>query len=253
MILNDQLEQARALAREYQEIFGKENYFIELQDHGLMEEKKCGPELIRIARELDIPLVVTNDLHYVDAADAEMHDILLCIQTGKLRSDPNRMRFANDQFYLKTEEEMARLFPDYPEAMENTLRIADRCNVDFTFGTLYMPQYQVPEGDTLVSYLRRLCEDGLQRRYPVITPEIRQRMEYELDIIISLDFPGYFLIVWDMINYARKQGISVGPGRGSAAGSVVAYCLGITDIDPLKYDLLFERFLNPETCYAAGY
>lgn len=246
LILNDQLEQARALASEYQEIFGKNNYFIELQDHGLLEEKKCGPELIRIARELDIPLVVTNDLHYVDAADAEMHDILLCIQTGKLRSDPNRMRFANDQFYLKTEEEMSRLFPDYPEAVENTLRIAERCNVEFTFGTLYMPQYQVPEGDTLVSYLRRLCEEGLQRRYPVITPEIRQRMEYELDIIISLDFPGYFLIVWDMINYARKNGISVGPGRGSAAGSVVAYCLGITDIDPLKYDLLFERFLNPE-------
>ena len=246
LILNDQLEQAKALAKEYQEIFGKDNYFIELQDHGLIEEKKCIPELIRIAKELDIPLVVTNDLHYVDAADSEMHDILLCIQTGKLRSDPNRMRFANDQFYLKTEEEMARLFPDYPEAMENTLKIAERCNVDFTFGTLYMPQYQVPEGYDLVSYLRELCEEGLYRRYPEVTPEIRKRFEYELDIIISLDFPGYFLIVWDMINYAREQGISVGPGRGSAAGSVIAYCLGITDIDPLKYNLLFERFLNPE-------
>jgi len=246
LILNDQLQQARELAKEYQEIFGKDNYFIELQDHGLIEEKKCAPELIRIAKELEIPLVVTNDLHYVDAEDAEMHDILLCIQTGKLRSDPNRMRFANDQFYMKTEEEMARLFPECPEAISNTVKIAERCNVDFSFGTLYMPQYQVPEGYDLVSYLRELCEQGLQRRYPVITPEIRKRMEYELDIIISLDFPGYFLIVWDMINYAREQGISVGPGRGSAAGSVVAYCLGITDIDPLKYDLLFERFLNPE-------
>ncbi|MDO4732599.1 MAG: DNA polymerase III subunit alpha, partial [Bacillota bacterium] len=246
LILSEQLQQARELAREYQEIFGKENYFIELQDHGLIEEKKCAPELIRIAKELDIPLVVTNDLHYVDAADAEMHDILLCIQTGKLRSDPNRMRFANDQFYMKTEEEMARLFPECPEAISNTVKIAERCNVNLSFGTLFMPRYQVPKGYDLVSYLRELCEQGLQKRYPIITPEIRKRMEYELDIIVSLDFPGYFLIVWDMINYARENGISVGPGRGSAAGSVVAYCLGITDIDPLKYDLLFERFLNPE-------
>ena len=246
LLLNDQYEEAKATAAEYRDIFGPDNYFIELQDHGLAEEKKAMPQIIRIAKELNIPMVVTNDLHYVDAKDAEMHDILLCIQTGKLRSDQNRMRFANDQFYLKTEEEMAKLYPDYPEAMENTVKIAERCNVDFTFGKLFMPNYVVPEGYTLETYLRHLCEEGLKERYPVITEEIRQRLEYELDVIIKLDFPGYFLIVWDMINYARQHGISVGPGRGSAAGSVVAYCLHITDIDPLRYDLLFERFLNPE-------
>jgi len=246
LLLNGLYEDAKAKAAEYRDIFGADNFFIELQDHGLAEEAKSMPQLIRIARELNIPMVVTNDLHYVDAKDAEMHDILLCIQTGKLRSDQNRMRFANDQFYLKTEEEMAKLYPEVPEAIENTVKIAERCNLDFTFGTLFMPQYPLPEGYDLVSYLRHLCEEGLKRRYPVITEEIRARLEYELDIIIKLDFPGYFLIVWDMINFARTNGISVGPGRGSAAGSVVAYCLGITDIDPLRYDLLFERFLNPE-------
>ncbi len=246
LILSGQSAEAQALAEEYRQIFGPEHYFIELQNHGLAEELQALPELVRIAKALEIPLVATNDIHYVDANDAAMHDILLCIQTGKLRSDENRMRFANDQFYLKTESEMAALFPEQPEALANTLKIAERCQVDFDFGRLYMPDYQTPPGYDLPGYLRRLCEEGLARHYDPITPEIRQRMDYELSVINNLDFPGYFLIVWDMISYARQQGISVGPGRGSAAGSLVAYCLGITDIDPSKYDLLFERFLNPE-------
>ena len=245
-IINGQLQQARDLAREYKDIFGPENFFIELQDHGLSEEKLCQPQLVAIAQELDLGLVATNDLHYVDAADSQMHDILLCIQTGKLRSDENRMRFANDQFYLKTEEEMRALFSAWPQALENTVKIAERCQVSFHFGDLFMPDYRVPPGYDLNSYLHKLVADGLARRYDPITPELRERMEYELDIISRLNFPGYFLIVWDMINYARQQGISIGPGRGSAAGSIVAYALGITDIDPIRWNLLFERFLNPE-------
>ncbi len=245
-ILSGDLEGAKSIAKEYLDIFGPDHYFIEIQNHGLREELICIPHLLRIADELSLKVVATNDLHYVDASDAEMHDILLCIQTGKIRSDENRMRFANDQFYLKTEQEMAALFPDRPDALANTLEIAQRCQVDFEFGKLYMPNYQVPPGYDLQSYLRHLCQEGLNRLYQPVTPEIQERMEYELSIINRLDFPGYFLIVWDMINYARQQGISVGPGRGSAAGSIVAYCLGITNIDPLKYDLLFERFLNPE-------
>ena len=245
LLLAGDYEGARDLAAEYKDIFG-ENFYIELQNHGLEQELRINPQLIQIARELDIKPVATNDLHYVDAADADMHDILLCIQTGKIRSDENRMRFPNDQFYLKTEEEMTKLFPDCPEALANTVYVADQCNVEFQFDKLFMPNYVVPEGHDLKSYLHQLCVEGLQRRYNPITPEIRARMDYELNIIETMDFPGYFLIVWDMINFARTSGISVGPGRGSAAGSIVAYCLGITDIDPLKYDLLFECFLNPE-------
>ncbi|MEG1538140.1 MAG: DNA polymerase III subunit alpha, partial [Clostridiales bacterium] len=245
-ILSGNIEGAKKLAREYQQIFGEHNYFIEIQNHGLKEELICIPQLINIADELSLPLVATNDLHYVDAADADMHDILLCIQTGKIRSDQNRMRFANDQFYLKTEAEMAALFPNRPDALANTLEIAQRCDVNFEFNKLYMPHYEVPTGYDLQSYLRYLCEQGIARLYDPLTAEIKERMEYELSIINRLDFPGYFLIVWDMINFARQNGISVGPGRGSAAGSIVAYALGITDIDPLRYDLLFERFLNPE-------
>ena len=245
LLIEGDYDGALALAKEYQEIFG-ENYYIEIQNHGIPEELAVLPNLLKIARELGIKPVATNDLHYVDKADSAIHDILLCIQTGKTRSDENRMRFFNDSFYLKTEEEMAELFPECPEALENTLYIAEQCNVDFTFGTLFMPNYIPPEGHDLRSYLRELCEDGLKRRYDPVTPEVRERFEYELGIIEKMDFPGYFLIVWDMINFARSEGISVGPGRGSAAGSVIAYCLGITDIDPLRYDLLFERFLNPE-------
>ncbi|NLF80392.1 MAG: DNA polymerase III subunit alpha, partial [Clostridia bacterium] len=245
LLLSGDYQGAKAKAAEYREIFG-DDYYIELQNHGLNEELHINPQLLQIASELGIEPVATNDLHYVSAADADMHDILLCIQTGKIRSDEKRMRFPNKQFYLKTEEEMAALFPDCPQALANTLKIAEQCNVEFEFGRLFMPHYQVPEGHTMSSYLRILCEEGLACRYQPVTPDIKARLDYELEIIERTDFPGYFLIVWDLIKYAREAGISVGPGRGSAAGSIVAYSLGITDIDPLKYDLLFERFLNPE-------
>ncbi|MCL2496706.1 MAG: DNA polymerase III subunit alpha, partial [Clostridiales bacterium] len=246
LILMGRNDEAKALATAYKELFGADNFFIELQDHGLEEELRATPVLVQLARELDIALVATNDFHYVHAADADMHDILLCIQTGKIRSDENRMRFANDQFYLKSEEEMATLFRAWPEALENTAKIASRCNVEFEFGQLYLPDYEVPAGYDLQSYLRRLCEDGLERRYGAAGAELRPRLDFELEAINKMGFPGYFLITWDMINYARQNGISVGPGRGSAAGSLVAYCLGITNVDPIKYGLLFERFLNPE-------
>ena len=245
-ILSGERDRAWELATMYRDIFGRDNFFIEIQDHGIPEERQCLPVLTEMAEQLGIGLVATNDLHYVDARDAEMHDILLCIQTGKLRSDENRMRFANDQFYLKTEEEMRKLFAKWPAAIDNTLAIAERCQVEFEFGKLYMPVYEVPAGHDLQSYLREMVEAGLHRRYAVVTDELVARMNYELDVINRLDFPGYFLIVWDMIEFARKNGISVGPGRGSAAGSLVAYCLGITNIDPIRWGLLFERFLNPE-------
>ncbi len=245
LILAGDMDGARKMAAEYKSIFG-DDYYLELQNHGLSEELRVNPVLVELSQELDIELVATNDLHYVNQTDAEMHDILLCIQTGKIRSDENRMRFPNDQFYLKTEAEMIALFPKWPEALANTTKVAEKCNVDFEFDKLFMPDYEVPEGYNLTSYLRHLCEQGLRQKYAEITPQIKERLDYELDVINKMDFPGYFLIVWDMINYARQQGISVGPGRGSAAGSIVAYCLGITDIEPLQYDLLFERFLNPE-------
>ncbi len=246
LLLDGRKDEAYQLALQYSDIFGKDNYFIEIQNHGMEEEKKVMPMLVKLADDLELPLVATNDLHYVQAEDAAMHDILLCIQTGKKRADENRMRFPNDNFYLKTGEEMAALFKQWPQALENTLKIAERCNVNFEFGKLYLPRYQVPDGYNLCSYLRYLCNEGLQKRYNPVPDKTQKRMDYELDVIENMDFPGYFLIVWDMINYAKTNGISVGPGRGSAAGSLVAYCLGITDIDPIKYDLLFERFLNPE-------
>ena len=246
LIIQDRIEDAKKLVLEYQEIFGKGNYYLELQNHGLPEELKVNPVLAKIGKEYGIPLVCTNDIHYVEKSDANMHDILLCIQTGKIRDEENRMRFPNNEFYLKTEEEMSALFPEYPEALENTLVIAERCNVDFTFGELYLPNYEVPEGYDLHSYLIELCEEGFRKKYPDATEEVRKRLEYELGIIKQTGFSGYFLIVWDMINYARKSNIYVGPGRGSAAGSIVAFVLGITNIDPIRWGLLFERFLNPE-------
>lgn len=246
LLLQNRPEDAKKLAARYLEIFGRGNYFIEIQDHGIEEEIQVLPQLKQLARELDIPLVATNDLHYVSKEDAKMHDILLCIQTGKTRDDENRMRFACDQFYLKTEEEMAALFGDCPEALENTVKIAERCNVDFHFGDLYLPRYEVPEGYDLHSYLVYLCQEGKKRRYPQVDQVVEERLNFELDIIKRMGFSGYFLIVWDMINHARECGIPVGPGRGSAAGSIVAYVLSITNIDPIRYNLLFERFLNPE-------
>ena len=246
-LLDNDKEQAYAIAEEYLEIFDRDHYFIELQDHGLDEQRLTNPQLIQLARDLNIGLVCTNDCHYINREDSEWHDILLCVQTGRLLSDPMRMRFANSEFYLKSPEEMQQLFGEYPEALANTVRIAERCQVNLDkHEKVDLPVVQVPDGYDLETYLRFLCEEGIKKRYPEVTPELRERLEYELDIIISMRFPGYFLIVWDLINFCHQNGIRVGPGRGSAAGSLVAYSLGITNIDPIRYKLIFERFLNPE-------
>ncbi|NHM28316.1 DNA polymerase III subunit alpha [Desulfofundulus sp. TPOSR] len=245
-LLAGEKEKAVEAAALYQDIFGRGNFFLELQDHGLPEQRKVNRELLRLHREMNIPLVVTNDVHYVMKEHAEMQDILLCIQTGKSVDDPSRMKFDSQELYLKSEEEMARLFGELKEAMENTRLIAERCNVELSFGQIHLPHYEVPPGHTVDSYLEQLCLEGVRRRYGEITEPVRQRLEYELKVIRQMGYSAYFLIVWDFIHYARQQGIPVGPGRGSAAGSLVAYVLGITNLDPLKYGLLFERFLNPE-------
>ncbi|HPO04222.1 MAG TPA: DNA polymerase III subunit alpha [Bacillota bacterium] len=245
-LLNDDYAGAKKEALELLDIFGRGNFYLELQNQGLEEEYKILPYMKQLRRETDIPLVATNDVHYVNRKDAAAHDILLCIQTAKNVEDQDRMRFPNDQFYLKSEEEMERLFADTPEAIENTERIADACNVDFRFGEIHLPEFKGPDGIDNKSFLRELCEAGIKERYKSPGPELRQRLEYELGIIESMGYVEYFLIVWDFINFARKKGIMVGPGRGSAAGSIAAYCLHITDIDPIKYGLIFERFLNPE-------
>ncbi len=246
-ILRGNNERAEALVAEYVEIFGQDNFFLEIQDHGLPEEKTVNRALRELAKKYDIGLVATNDVHYVHADDSEFHDILLCVQTGRTINDPDRMRFSGPDYYLKSEEEMAALFADYPEALENTAKIAARCQVDFTFGELQLPFYPLPEHfESDDAYLRALCEERLSSRYADVTNEIRTRLDYELDVIHGMGYASYFLIVWDFIVYARGHGVEVGPGRGSAAGSIVAYLLGITNIDPLRYALLFERFLNPE-------
>ena len=245
-LLRTDYEGARKAALEYREIFGEDNYFLELMDHGIPEQRHVNQFIKALSKELSIPMIVTNDVHYTYEEDAEPHDILLCIQTGKKVQDEDRMRYEGGQYYLKTEEEMRELFPDVPEAIENTNRIAERCNVEIKFHERKLPRFGLPEGTDAFAYLSSLCEEGLARRYPVITQELRDRLSYELGTIRSMGFVDYFLIVWDFIKYARDHGISVGPGRGSAAGSIVSYTLGITQLDPLKYDLLFERFLNPE-------
>ena len=244
-LLDDSYEEAKRAALEYQEIFGKGNFFLELQDHGIPEQTQVNQGLIRMSRETGIELVATNDVHYTYKEDREAHDILLCIQTGKKVDDPDRMRY-EEGFYLKSPQEMEELFPYAKKALENTGIIAKRCQVEFTFHELKLPAYDVPGGLTASQYLRKLCEEGVHRRYTEITPEIRERLEYELSVIESMGYVDYFLIVWDFIHYAKTHGIMVGPGRGSGAGSIVAYCLDITTIDPLQYDLIFERFLNPE-------
>ncbi|MDD2221475.1 MAG: DNA polymerase III subunit alpha [Clostridia bacterium] len=245
LLLENRYEQAKELAARYRELFG-EDYYLEIQNHGLTEEDLVMPQLARLSAELDIPLVATNDLHYIKKSDAKMHDVLLCIQTQSSYNDPERMRFTGQEFYLKTEEEMRALFPKWPQAIENTQIIADKCNVTLTLGEFYLPDFEVPENYTLHGYLVHLCREGLSKRYDDITDELVKRLDFELGIIEKMGFSGYFLIVWDMINFCHESDIRVGPGRGSAAGSLVAYCLGITNIDPIKYDLLFERFLNPE-------
>ena len=239
-------EEGKKAALKYQAIFGKGNYFLELQDHEIPEQKMVNNSLLRMSRELDIELVATNDVHYINAEDAVAHDILLCIQTGKKVSDEDRMRYEGGQFYLKSEDEMRQLFPYALQALENTHKIAERCNVEIEFGVTKLPRYDVPEGYTSWEYLNYLCTKGLNEKYPDDDGTLRERLDYELGIINKMGYVDYFLIVWDFINYAKSNDIMVGPGRGSAAGSIVSYCLGITDIDPIKYDLLFERFLNPE-------
>ncbi len=240
------LAEAREAALKYQKIFGKENYFLELQDHGIPEQRTVNTELLKMHQELGIPMVATNDIHYVHAEDAEAHDFLLCIQTNKKVKDEDRMRYDGGQYYLKSPEEMLALFPYAKEALENTHRIAERCNVEIVFGEQKVPKFDVPEPFDAFGYLKHLCEEGLERRYQPVTDALRERLDYELNTIRQMGYVDYFLIVWDFIHYAKEHGIPVGPGRGSAAGSIVSYCLEITDIDPIRYSLLFERFLNPE-------
>lgn len=245
-ILRGMYGEAKAAACRYKDIFGEGNFFLELQDHGMEEQKLVNQSLLRMSQETGIELVATNDIHYTYADDVKPHDILLCIQTGKKLADEDRMRYEGGQYYIKSEEEMRKLFPYAQEAIDNTQKIADRCNVEIVFGEKKLPKYDVPDGFTSWEYLNKLCYEGLERRYPGDNPKIRERLEYELSVIKRMGYVDYFLIVWDFIKYARDHGISVGPGRGSAAGSIVSYCLGITSIDPLRYQLLFERFLNPE-------
>lgn len=239
-------EDAKAAALRYQDIFGKGNFFLELQDHGIPEQQNINQQLLKMHRETGIELVATNDVHYTLAEDAQPHDVLLCLQTGKKLSDENRMRYDGGQYYVKSPEEMERLFPYATEALENTHKIAERCHVEIEFGVTKLPKFDVPEGYTSWEYLNELCFKGLEERYQPVTEELKERLNYELSTIKNMGYVDYFLIVWDFIRYARDHDIMVGPGRGSAAGSLVAYTLGITQLDPIRYDLLFERFLNPE-------
>src|SRR5262245_61607041 len=238
---------ARQAAGWYQEVFGKEHYFMEVQAHGLEEQRKVTAATVRIGAELGAPIAGTNDSHYLEAGHGRAHEALLCIQTGSTLADPNRWRFSTEEFYVKSAEEMARVFAELPEACHNTLAVAERCNLTLDFGSFHLPRYVVPDGHTLESYLQELARAGLRRRYgPTAGDVIEARLAHELAIIEKMGFAGYFLVVWDFIHFARQHGIGVGPGRGSSAGSLVAYCLGITNIDPIRYGLLFERFLNPE-------
>ena len=239
-------EDAKAAALRYQDIFGKGNFFLELQDHGIPEQQNVNQQLLKMHRETGIDLVATNDVHYTLAEDAQPHDVLLCLQTGKKLADQDRMRYEGGQYYVKSPEEMERLFPYAIEALENTHKIAQRCHVEIEFGVTKLPKFGVPDGYTSWEYLNELCFKGLEERYQPVTEELKERLNYELTTIRNMGYVDYFLIVWDFIKYARDHDIMVGPGRGSAAGSLVAYTLGITQLDPIRYDLLFERFLNPE-------
>ena len=246
-LLQDDYEGARDKALYYRDLFGRDNFFIELQNHGIEEQQRILPDLVRIANEIGVGIVATNDSHYIEKSDSELHSILLCIQTGSTVSDENKIEFQTDEFYLKTEEEMRALFGDYPQALENTQRIADRCNVTFTFGQRKLPFFDVPDNEDHLEYFRRCCYEGLRRRYGENPDKsLTERLEYEIGTVSAMGFVDYYLIVNDFVQYAKRRGIPVGPGRGSGAGSLCAYCIGITDIDPIKYNLLFERFLNPE-------
>ena len=245
-ILDGRLDEARKTACYFRDLFGKDNFFLELHDHGLPEQKNVNRVLKQISREEGIPLVASNDVHYLNRHDAEVHDVLLCIQTGKTVEETERMKFESQEFYFKTAEEMAERFADVPEAVSNSIRIAERCNLKKDFSQRHLPEYALPEGIDAGSYLEEICYEGIKSRYREITPELKERLDYELKVIRQMDYANYFLIVWDLVEYAKKEKIIVGPGRGSAAGSLVAYSLGITNIEPLQHGLLFERFLNPE-------
>ncbi|MDE6357659.1 MAG: DNA polymerase III subunit alpha, partial [Eubacteriales bacterium] len=245
-VLRNSYEKGKEFALLYNEIFGQGNFFLEIQDHGIEEQQIVIQNLVKMSKETGIPLVCTNDIHYINEEDAEAHDILLCIQTGKTVQEENRMRYEGNQFYLKSPEQMLSIFPYAKEAIENTHKIAERCNVSFEFNEYKLPVFNVPDKKNAFDYLKEICQKGLSERYENITKELNERLEYELNIIKDMGFVDYFLIVWDFIKYAKDNNITVGPGRGSAAGSIVSYCLKITDIDPIQYNLIFERFLNPE-------
>ena len=245
-LLDEEYENARDYALKMESIFGKGNFYLELQDHGIQEQQAVNQGVLRISRETGIPLVVTNDAHYLRREDAAMQDVLLCVQTGKTVDDENRMKFQTEEFYLKSEDELRQLFPNVPEAFENTVKIADRCNLEFVFNEYHLPSFPVPEGYTNEEYFRKLCMDGFRERYADPPAHYLERLEYEIGVISRMGYVNYYLIVWDFIRYAKESGIPVGPGRGSGAASIVAYCMHITEVDPMKYALIFERFLNPE-------
>ncbi|HOO70351.1 MAG TPA: DNA polymerase III subunit alpha [Spirochaetota bacterium] len=246
-ILRGRMDEARETAGRFAEIFGRDHFYLELQDHGIPEQKTVNTELIKISSELNIPLIATNDAHYVNRDDAFSHEVLLCVQTGKTMTDPARMRFHSNEFYLKSADEMYRLFAEYPDALYNTYKIYEMVDLSLTLGRPILPNFEVPQGYDLDSFLTRLVKEGSEKIYGRPVPEaVTKRIKYELSVIASMHFSGYFLIVWDFINHAKKMNIPVGPGRGSAAGSMVSYCLGITNLDPIRYNLLFERFLNPD-------
>ena len=245
-ILNDDIKRAKELIEQYIEIFGRDNFFLEIQDHNMMEQKKVNQGLLKLAKEYDLGLVATNDVHYLKREDAKYQDILMCIQTNRKVAESDRMSFETDEFYLKSEDEMKELFGNVPESLLNTEKIADMCNLEFEFGNYLLPEFDVPDNKDAYEYLEELCVKGINERYEKVTDEIKERLSYELGVIKNMGYVDYFLIVWDFIKYAKDHGIPIGPGRGSAAGSIVAYSLHITDIDPIRFNLLFERFLNPE-------
>ena len=245
-LLQEEYDAAKEKALELADIFGEDHFYLELQDHGIPEQRAVNQGICRIARETGLPLIVSNDAHYLRREDATMQDVLLCVQTGKTVDDPNRMKFQGDEFYLKSEEELRALFPGMDEAFENTCKIAERCNLEFVFNEYHLPSFPVPEGYTNEEYFRKLCLDGFHERYPDAPAEYMDRLEYEISVISRMGYVNYYLIVWDFIRYAKESGIPVGPGRGSGAASIVAYCMHITEVDPMKYALIFERFLNPE-------
>ena len=245
-LMEEDYESAKAYALKMSDIFGPERFYLELQDHGIDEQRMVNQGVLRLARETGLPLIVSNDAHYLRKEDAEMQDVLLCIQTGRTVDEPNRMKFQTEEFYIKSEEELRQLFPNCDEAFENTVKIADMCNLEFVFNEYHLPSFPVPEGYTNEEYFRKVCYDGFRERYENPPEEYLDRLEYEIGVISRMGYVNYYLIVWDFIRYAKEQGIPVGPGRGSGAASIVAYCMHITEVDPMKYALIFERFLNPE-------